>query len=96
MESRPILLKLKAQKDLLKKKFGVEEIGVFGSIVNGNANSNSDIDIIVGLNSANYTNYYLLKRFLEKLLNAEVDLIRRGPHLSSQFIASIETNIIYV
>lgn len=48
MKSRKQLEKiLKKNKPYLKKKFKVQEIGIFGSYARGEATKTSDIDILV-------------------------------------------------
>ena len=55
--------------------FGVVELGIFGSFVNGNAKDNSDIDILVTFNKITFDNYMGLKLFLEGILRRNVDLV---------------------
>ena len=52
-----------------KNKYGIFEIGLFGSYAKDNADDNSDIDILVKLE---------LKKELEKIFNRKVDLIEKG------------------
>lgn len=90
-----ILQFLKQQKPILRKQFGVKDIAVFGSY-SKNANSNtSDIDMLVEFDEVSFDKYIKLKVFLENKLSINVDLIRKGPHLSSGFLSSIEKDLIY-
>ena len=52
-----------------KNKYGIFEIGLFGSYAKDNADDESDIDILVKLE---------LKKELEKIFNRKVDLIEKG------------------
>jgi predicted nucleotidyltransferase len=74
------------------KAFGVQKIGLFGSYVRNENNEQSDVDILVDLKKEQKTlkNFLSLAYFLEKLLNAKVDLISKdslspyiGPHILS-------------
>lgn len=96
MDSASILQLLKDQKAILQTEFGVEDIAIFGSVAKGSSSPESDVDILVNMGTPNYTNYHRLKVYLENILHQRVDLIRRGPHLSKQFLQSIESQIIYV
>jgi len=67
-------------KAILKDKFKVIEIGIFGSYVKGEATLTSDIDILVDFEKEGKTfdNYIELKYFLEELLGIKVDLVMKG------------------
>lgn len=74
------------------KKFGVKEIYIFGSVVTGHANDESDIDIfivpdenqVIGL-----LKFISLNNFLTKILGRKVDLATRDslhPELKDRII----------
>ena len=71
---------LENNKDILKDKFKVIEIGIFGSYVRGEETLTSDIDILVDFEQEGKTfdNYIELKYFLEELLGIKVDLVMKG------------------
>ncbi len=68
---------VKKNKAFLKEKFGVKKIGVFGSMVRGEAREESDVDILVELESTkkSFDNFMELSFFLEELFGKKVDLI---------------------
>ena len=68
MEKQEILDFLSKNKSLLKQKYNVSRIGLFGSYASGKQTDESDIDIIVSMPS-NFDNFYDLKDFLETNLN---------------------------
>ncbi len=72
----------KKNLSLIKKiceRYSVKTLSVFGSVVRGNFNSESDIDFVVDFNENDpfkYSDlYFELKDKLEKLLNRKIDLI---------------------
>jgi len=67
--------KLKSLKPILKEKFKVKEIGIFGSYVRGEESEESDIDILVEFYEPVGWKFFDLKEFLEETLNKEVDLV---------------------
>ena len=79
---------LEDNKAILKDKFKVIEIGIFGSYVRGKATLTSDIDIFLTSDidilvdyekeGKTFDNYIELKYFLEELLGIKVDLIMKG------------------
>ena len=77
MDKKYILDKL-SQID--KNKYGIFEIGLFGSYAKDNADDESDIDILVKLElkKGMYQNFCELKKELEKIFNRKVGLIEKG------------------
>ena len=57
------------------RKFGVKQIGLFGSYVNGTAHATSDIDLLVELERLTFHDYMGLVLFLEDLFEKKVDLV---------------------
>ena len=76
MDKKYILDKL-SQID--KNKYGIFEIGLFGSYAKDNADDESDIDILVKLElkKGMYQNFCQLHKELEKIFNRKVDLIEK-------------------
>jgi predicted nucleotidyltransferase len=71
-----ILNFLRANKSLLRDRFGVVRLGVFGSFVNELQNASSDIDLIVEFEKGrkNIHDFLGLRRFLERELSRTVDM----------------------
>ncbi|MYE88218.1 nucleotidyltransferase [Candidatus Poribacteria bacterium] len=57
------------------KKYGVRQIGLFGSYVNGTAHATSDIDLLVELERSTFQDYMELVLFIENLFEKKVDLV---------------------
>ena len=57
------------------EEFGVERIGLFGSFLFGEADSESDLDFLVSFRDNNFDDYMGLKLFLEDLFERDVDLV---------------------
>lgn len=96
MNRESIISVLRANRRYLQIEFGVVDIALFGSYSRQTENLNSDIDIYVELNEPTFNKYIGLSIFLEKALSAKVDIVRKGPHLSQQFLQSIQKEIIHV
>lgn len=86
---------LSGLKPELIKKYPIASIGLFGSIVRDDFNSNSDIDIIVDFNDKIGIEFIDLADELEKKLNHKVDLVSRGG-IKQKYLNVIEPEIIYV
>ena len=73
-----ILQILKQHKEELYKKYGVEEIGLFGSFARGEETAKSDIDILVEFkNPVSLLLVSSLEIYLSDLLGIRVDLVRK-------------------
>jgi uncharacterized protein len=71
-----IISHLEENKSLLKDKFGVIRIGVFGSFAEKKQTLLSDIDMVVEVEKSkkDIHSFLQLKRFLEKEFSRKVDL----------------------
>lgn len=68
---------LKKYKPILKTKYGVKEIGIFGSYARGDANKKSDIDILVNFSQPIGLEFIGLEDYLKKVLKKKVDLVSK-------------------
>ena len=66
---------LKKYKPLMKEKFKIKKIGIFGSYVHGDETDDSDIDILIDLYEPIGWEFIDIKEFLEKILRKNVDLV---------------------
>lgn len=61
--------------DNLRDKYGISEIALFGSVARDEADTDSNVDILVGFNKpTGLLELIELKQHLEELLDKEVDL----------------------
>lgn len=77
------------------KKYGVKQIGLFGSFATGRNTNNSDIDILVEFKAGEKTfdNYMDLKFFLEDILKRKVDLVIEKnikPELKKEILSTVK------
>ncbi len=76
------------------KQFGVRKIGIFGSVVRGEDNPDSDIDILVEFSPGEKTfdNYMGLKHYPESLFKRRVDLVTADgihPHIQKSVLREV-------
>lgn len=74
MNKNDILSYLKANKQHLKTKYGVQEIGLFGSYARGEEKEESDIDLIIEMRPKSLIKRMALKKELSSHFNKSVDL----------------------
>lgn len=100
MINRNIIIKeLRNQYKTLAEQFGIEKIGLFGSMANGNETEDSDIDLFIELNKPLGFKFMLLVESLEKIFNRKVDVITKDglKNIRIKKVAdSIKKDIIYV
>ncbi|MEF9475689.1 MAG: nucleotidyltransferase family protein [Candidatus Mariimomonas ferrooxydans] len=72
---------LKAHKEELKEKYGVKEIGVFGSYVRGEHEGKSDLDILVEFEEdakIGLLKFVNMENYLTELISVKVDLVEKS------------------
>ena len=80
----------------LKRRFGVNKVGVFGSHSRGDATNASDIDILVGFEQpVDIFTFIELKLHLEAVLKRKVDLVT-GKALKPIIKDRILSEVIYL
>ena len=77
-------------------KYGIENIGIFGSFSKDRAKSNSDIDIVIETSKVDLFMLVHLKEELEKLFNRNVDIIRYRERMNQYLKKHIDEEAIYV
>ena len=68
-------------KPILRQRFQVETIGVFGSYTRGEQKSKSDVDILVTFiepNDIDLVDFIEIKQFLRRKLKIKVDLVKKS------------------
>ena len=72
---------LKKHEAELKEKYGVKEIGIFGSYIRGKQKKNSDVDILVEFYpnaNMDLITFVEMEEYLSDLLGIKVDLVMKS------------------
>jgi predicted nucleotidyltransferase len=85
---------LKARKRILSQKYGIAEMGLFGSYVRGEQKKKSDLDILVQLNKKmGLLGFLDIENYLSDLLGIKVDLVMKkvlkpeiGKHILNEVV----------
>jgi len=84
---------IKEHKGELKEKYGVKEIGIFGSYVRGEANQDSDVDILVEFEKPiGFFKFLELEEYLSNLIGIKVDLVSKKalkPHIGKYILEEV-------
>ncbi len=89
-----VLAKLEVHMPELRNRFGIETIGIFGSVSRGEDNPESDVDVLYTfrLGESTLANLVSLGTYLEELFGRKVDLIAErslSPYIRSDVIAEV-------
>lgn len=96
MDRASILATLTTNLALLAQRFGVREIGLFGSAARDELRPDSDIDLLVDFDAPpTFDRYFGLKDWLEQALGREVDLVTPGG-LKPRIRPQVERDLIRV
>jgi len=87
---------IEALKPVLKERFKVETIGIFGSYVRGEQKRKSDLDVLVEFSETpSLFEFVELEDFLSQKLGVKVDLVMRDA-LKPRIRDSILKEAVYV
>ena len=77
----------------LRDKYGLREIGVFGSYVRGEQAKDSDIDLLVEVERPmGFVRFMRLENYLSLILKTKVDLVTKKalkPHIGRQILQEV-------
>lgn len=77
----------------LEEKYGLKEIGVFGSYVRGDQEVNSDIDLLVEVERPmGFVKFIRLESYLSQILHTKVDLVTKKalkPHIGRRILQEV-------
>lgn len=94
MKTREEIMRiLREHKAELREKYGVREIGLFGSYVRGEQRRRSDVDILVEFDvMPGLLKFLELEEYLSQLLGVKVDLVRKAsirPELRERILGDV-------
>lgn len=79
------------------EKYGIEQLGLFGSTARGEQKEGSDIDVCIKpQKSIDYFTLQDIKEELEKLFHVKVDLLTLHENMRLLFRQNIERDAIYI
>ncbi len=91
-----ILKTLREFKEVSGKEFGIELIGVFGSVARGTATDDSDVDVVVKLSRPNLFKLSRLRIEIEERVHKHVDIVSYRPHMNAYLKERIDREACYV
>ncbi|MCD6221319.1 nucleotidyltransferase family protein [bacterium] len=86
---------LKKYEKELKEKYGIKEVGIFGSYLRGEAKEGSDLDILVEFKpeaKISLLDFVELENYLSDLLGVKVDLVEKSalkPKIGKRILSEV-------
>jgi len=96
LSKEDIIKFLSENATLLKDRFGVTNIALFGSFARGEETEESDIDFLVEMNEPTFSKLAGLKNFLEEIYKREINVVRKHSRLKPRFLKIISKDLIRV
>jgi len=96
MNKNEIQLTLAKHKTELQNKFGVVNIGLFGSYARNEEKNESDIDIAVEMQNADLFVIASLKVYLQEILKKSVDIIRMRENMNLVLKNRIQKDVLFI
>ncbi len=87
---------LKKYMNILKDKYGITSLSLFGSTARGEQTANSDIDLFVDTKTANPFLLMDAKEFLEDATGSSVDIVRNHQNLNPRLKKRILKDGIFI
>jgi len=95
--NRDNVLHLLAQyKQKNHDKYGIENIGIFGSVARGEATDSSDVDICIKTKTPDMFMLVHIKEELQNIFDKSVDIVRLRERMNPYLKKRIEKEAIYV
>ena len=96
MSREEILKILKAFKEKHAEKYGITNLGLFGSVARDENQSGSDVDVVVKLEKQDLFNMIGIKQDLEEILRVPVDVISYREQMNAFLKIRIDEESLYV
>jgi len=96
MSREEILKILKAFKEENSEKYGITNLGLFGSAARNENQSGSDIDVVVKLKKQDLFHMIGIKQDLEESLHVPVDVISYRERMNAFLKTRIDKESLYV
>ncbi len=91
-----ILALLKTFMEHQQSEYSLTSLGIFGSVARGEAQSDSDVDIVFDTDAPNLFMTAMMKQDLEELLGCPVDVLQLRGLTNPRLKARIEREAVYV
>jgi len=85
---------IQKNKVVFRERYGLKEIGIFGSYVKGEQNEESDVDILIELEKPiGFVSFMRLENALSELLGVRVELVTKKalkPYIGKRILEEVK------
>lgn len=96
MSRSDIIQTLKVFKEQHTEEYGIQLMGIFGSVARDEAKPDSDLDVIVKIKTPNPYIIVHIKEDIEEQLQLSVDIVRLRDKMNPFLRKRIEKDVVYV
>lgn len=96
MQREEVLSVLQVYKRDFSEKYGILEIGIFGSVARNEASDDSDVDICIKIRNPDPFSLVHIKEDIEHRVKKHVDIIRMREKMNPYLRQRIEKDAVYV
>ena len=96
MKRDDIILSLRRFKEINQQKYNIIKIGLFGSAARDNMREQSDIDVVVELETQDFFDLIGIKLDLEEQLSQEIDIVSYREKMNEFLKRRIDKEAVYV
>ena len=96
MKRDDVILSLRRFKEMNQQKYNIIRIGLFGSAARNNMREQSDIDVVVELETQDLFDLIGIKLDLEEQLSQEVDIVSYRKKMNEFLKRRIDKEAVYV
>ncbi len=95
METMQLLDILREYKNKVSEKYGILEIGIFGSVARNESTEKSDVDVVIRIRKPDLFMLAGIKNDLEERLNRPVDIVTYRETMNQFLKERIDRGAIY-
>jgi uncharacterized protein len=77
-------------------QFGIESLGIFGSVARDEARDDSDIDIVVKIDPPNLITLSRIRLEIEEVIHKHVDIVHYRERMNKLLKSRIDSEAVYV
>jgi predicted nucleotidyltransferase len=96
MKRDDVILSLRRFKEINQQKYSIKRIGLFGSAARDNMREQSDIDVVVELETQGLFDLIGIKLDLEEQLSQDVDIVSYREKMNEFLKHRIDKEAVYV
>ncbi|MGW8258346.1 MAG: nucleotidyltransferase family protein [Thermoguttaceae bacterium] len=96
MSKNEIVIALQEFKKRHSAQFGIQSLGIFGSVARDEAREDSDVDIVVKIDRPNLIKLSRIRLEIEELIHKHVDIVQYRERMNELLKKRIDSEAVYV